>query len=287
MHCARQEFPPPAGDGIRIQAEELGQQGVASMTAFETFQSREEAALLFIQQAVEQDHRRLEFFGLSQGKAGGPSPRERLGFGLPRQALLLLSGSILGAIEPAVLQRVAAEPTPFYEGAQRIFDRNVEGCFQLTDEVTGRSRRHPRHQSVEQRALAGEPSVPAVPQALSIELSDGGQCVIGPAMGIAGEIGKRSQLAKDRQVDLGAQGGLELWESSDWMPLEETPERLGIEEKRAHNVMILPSLGSSGVFITLQIGLVKDFDGEIILCFREIGNGSTTAGRACQDISNV
>jgi hypothetical protein len=63
---APQELPPPPGDGIRIQAEDLGQQSVASMTAFETFQSGEEAALLFIEQAVEQDDCCLEFFGLGQ-----------------------------------------------------------------------------------------------------------------------------------------------------------------------------------------------------------------------------
>ena len=65
-------------------------------------------------------------------------------------------------------------------------------------------------------------------------------------MGIAGEIGKGSQLPKDRQVDLRAQGSFELWERGDWVPLEETSQLLGIEEERAHNVRILPILSVSG-----------------------------------------
>jgi hypothetical protein len=50
-----------------MQAQELSQEGVASVTGFETFQARVEAALLFIQQTVEQNHRGLEFVGLGQG----------------------------------------------------------------------------------------------------------------------------------------------------------------------------------------------------------------------------
>jgi hypothetical protein len=139
---------------------------------------------------------------------------------------------------------MAAQPTPFHEGTQWVFDGNVEGCFQLTDEVTGRGRSHPSHEGVQQGALAGEPSVPAMPQTMRIELSKGGQSVIGPAMGIAGEIGERSKFAENRHADVGAQSRFELWERGDRPPLEEALELERIEEKRAHNVIILPSVST-------------------------------------------
>jgi hypothetical protein len=216
------------------------------MAAFETFQSREEPALLFIQQAVEQDHCGLKFLSLDQGQAHGLGQWERLDLSLPCQPLFLLTGPIPGAIEPAILEEVTAQAAPFHQGAQGIFDRHVQEGFQFANPVTGWGRSHPSREGVEQSTVMGEPGVLAMPQALSIKLSNGREGVISPAMRIAGEVGERGQFTEDRHVDVGAEGGFELWESNDWTPLKETLELVGIEEERAHNVMILPCEGISG-----------------------------------------
>ena len=59
-----------AGDGVHVQAEKLGQDRVAAVAELDGFQSSEEAALLFIQQAVEEQNGGLDFIG-GDLKGGG------------------------------------------------------------------------------------------------------------------------------------------------------------------------------------------------------------------------
>ena len=75
-----------AGDGVRIQAEECGQCSVATAPQFDGFQAGEEAALLLVQQAVEQQNGGLEFIGRKL---------ERRGIGHQRNGASGLSGAEL------------------------------------------------------------------------------------------------------------------------------------------------------------------------------------------------
>jgi hypothetical protein len=52
LHVPRQQFPPAARDGIRIEAQQSCQQRIAAVTVFETLQPREQSALLLIEQTV-------------------------------------------------------------------------------------------------------------------------------------------------------------------------------------------------------------------------------------------
>jgi hypothetical protein len=52
-----------ASNGVGIQAEEAGQNRVAAVAQFDGFQAGEKAALLLVQQTVEQQYGGLEFIG--------------------------------------------------------------------------------------------------------------------------------------------------------------------------------------------------------------------------------
>jgi len=50
-----------ASDGVRVEAEEFGQNVIAAVSQLDGFQAGEEAALLLVQQTVEQQDGGLEF----------------------------------------------------------------------------------------------------------------------------------------------------------------------------------------------------------------------------------
>jgi hypothetical protein len=52
-----------AGDGVGIEAEELSQNAVATMSQFDGLQAGEQAALLFVEQAIEKQNHRFQFIG--------------------------------------------------------------------------------------------------------------------------------------------------------------------------------------------------------------------------------
>ena len=52
-----------ASDGVRIQAEEFGQNAVAAVAQLDGFQPGEQTALLLVQQAVEKQDGGFQFIG--------------------------------------------------------------------------------------------------------------------------------------------------------------------------------------------------------------------------------
>jgi hypothetical protein len=59
-HVAAEQLGSTTGDGIHIQAEQLGHLLIAAMTPFQAFQPGVESPLLFVQEAVEEDNGRLQ-----------------------------------------------------------------------------------------------------------------------------------------------------------------------------------------------------------------------------------
>ena len=62
-HILIEQLLAPAGNGVRIQAEECSQGTVAAVPQFDGFQAGEEPALSLVQQTVEQQDGSLEFLG--------------------------------------------------------------------------------------------------------------------------------------------------------------------------------------------------------------------------------
>ena len=64
-----QQLLSSTGHGVRIQAEKLGQFLIAAVPHFERFQAGVQAALLFIQQTVEQNNGGFQFVRGDLGRA--------------------------------------------------------------------------------------------------------------------------------------------------------------------------------------------------------------------------
>jgi hypothetical protein len=53
----------PASDGVRVQAEEFGQNAIASMSQLDGFQSSEQTTLLLVEQAIKKQDGCFQFIG--------------------------------------------------------------------------------------------------------------------------------------------------------------------------------------------------------------------------------
>ena len=69
-HLLIEQLLASAGDGVRIQAEEFGQIRVAAVPQFDRFHAGKQAALLLVQQTVEQHNGGLEFMGRNLESGG-------------------------------------------------------------------------------------------------------------------------------------------------------------------------------------------------------------------------
>jgi hypothetical protein len=52
-----------ASDGVRVQAEEFGENTIASVSQLDGFQPGEQTTLLLVEQAVEKQDGRFQFIG--------------------------------------------------------------------------------------------------------------------------------------------------------------------------------------------------------------------------------
>lgn len=97
-HIAVEQLLTTAGNGVRVQAEKLAQDSVAAVAQFDGFQSSEEAALLFVQQAVKQQNGRFEFIGRDL-KSGGIGHQRNGAGGLPGADLIPRLPAIGGGVQ--------------------------------------------------------------------------------------------------------------------------------------------------------------------------------------------
>ena len=117
-----------AGDGVRIQIEECGQDRVAAVAEFDGFQAGKQAPLLFVEQAVEQENGRFEFIGrdLEGGRVGDQ-----------RNGVWRCGGrgSDRSTVEP--LRRCRGNAPPSRRGATTLAHQIVERIVDLDMEWVG------------------------------------------------------------------------------------------------------------------------------------------------------
>jgi hypothetical protein len=104
-----QQLAAAAGDGVRIEAQELGQHAVAAVAEFHGFQTGVQAALLLVQQTVKQDDGGFHLIGGHFQTSG----IENRGNGLvatTRQTLSLVGGWIDGSIEEQAGDQLPGDP---------------------------------------------------------------------------------------------------------------------------------------------------------------------------------
>ena len=76
------------------------------------------------------------------------------------------------------------------------------------------------------------------PQAGVVEAGGFAKGIVAAAMGITGQVIQELKLAKDGEVDSGAENAFELGQSHDFMVKQVLAEGLGIEREWSHNVIV-------------------------------------------------
>ena len=65
-----EQLLPTTSDGVRVQLQETGRDGIAAVTQPNGFQADEHPAVLFVKQAVEQQNSGLEFVRRNEKPCG-------------------------------------------------------------------------------------------------------------------------------------------------------------------------------------------------------------------------
>jgi hypothetical protein len=109
-----QQLAAAAGDGVRIEAQKFGQHGVAAVAQFHRFQTGIQAALLLVQQTVEQDNGGFHLIG-RHFQTGGIGNRGNRPVVPTCQRLSLAGGWIDGSIEKEAGDELPGDPLPLDE----------------------------------------------------------------------------------------------------------------------------------------------------------------------------
>jgi hypothetical protein len=95
---------------------------------------------------------------------------------------------------------------------QGVLHFDVQGTRQFIGEVSARGMIDERFRCGQQRAETREPDLSLRPESMVIKAGDLAQSVISAAMGVAGEVAQRFELAEDSDIDRGAEGMLHFVE---------------------------------------------------------------------------
>ena len=148
---------------MRIHAQEIREQGVAAVTQPEGLQAGEQAALLFVEQSIEQENRGVEFVGRDLEGGGVNGHRNCLGTAAS-QGLPAPNGGIHGGIEKLAIDFGSAQTLLLQQMAERFLNLGVQQVGQLLGvAAVGGSQDEGFHGGY-QCALAGEPDPLVWPQ---------------------------------------------------------------------------------------------------------------------------
>ena len=105
-----------ARDGVGVQAQEIAEKGVATVAESDGFQAGKQTALLFVEQAREEDDRGLDLVGrgFEVGRVNGQ--RNRLG-AAPSHGLVASTGCLDRGIEELAVDFGPAQTFPLHQVA--------------------------------------------------------------------------------------------------------------------------------------------------------------------------
>ncbi len=115
-YVAVQQLLTTARDGVRVQAQEIAEEGIASVAEPDGFQAGKQAALLFVEQAIEEDDRGLDLVGrdFEVGRVNG----QRNGLGAaPSHGLVAPIGCLDRGIEELAVDFGPAQTFPLHQVA--------------------------------------------------------------------------------------------------------------------------------------------------------------------------
>jgi len=153
---------------MRIQAEKFGQNAIAAMSELDRLQAGEQATLLFVEQAVEKQNSRFEFFGrhLKGGSIGYQG--NRLG-GLPGTELIPRTPAIGGSVQEASGNLGTAKAFRAHQIVEGILDFGMEHVGQFVGEAAARGVSDEGLDSGDESAIARKPNCIVGPQPCVIE----------------------------------------------------------------------------------------------------------------------
>ena len=143
-----QQLLSSTGHGVRIQAEKLGQFLIAAVPHFERFQAGVQAALLFIQQIVEQNNGGFQFVRGDFQKRGVDEGREGLHAAAPEQLALAAGG-----IKRGVCATSGVHKAVLGASCIQIVPRDIPSCVNTVS--TGAAKVFPVSVDALCRARAG------------------------------------------------------------------------------------------------------------------------------------
>jgi len=222
---------------VRVQAEEFGQNAIASVSQLDRFQPSEQATLLLVKQAVEKQDGGFQFIGryLESGSIG--QQRNRLG-GLPGAELIACLPAIGGGVEESSGHLEAAQTVGAHEIVEGILDLSMENVGQFIGEPAVRGLVDEGLDGGDEGAITGKPNCIVGPQADIVEAGGFAEGIVTAAMGIAGKVIQELELSKDGEVGGGAESGSEFGQSSDFVAQEMLAESLRVEGEWSHNVRV-------------------------------------------------
>jgi hypothetical protein len=141
---------------MRVEIQKGREHGISAATQLDRFQAGEEAALLFVEQAVNKQNGGFEFIG-------GHGECRRIGDqrdglrGAPGSDLIFRRPRIRGGVQEPTADLDPACPTLLYEIVQRILHGDVEPVGEFIGEPGLRRVGDPCCERVHERAVAREP----------------------------------------------------------------------------------------------------------------------------------
>jgi hypothetical protein len=226
-----------ASDGVRVQAEEFGQNAIATVSQLDGFQPGEQTALLLVEQAIEKQDGRLQFIGRYVKSGGVGQQRNRLG-GLPGAELIASLPAIGRGVKESSGHLGAAQTLGAHEIVEGILDLSMEDVGEFIGEPAARGLVDEGLDGGDERAITGKPNCIMGPQADIVKAGGFAEGIVTAAVGIAGEVIQELELSKDGEVGAGAESGFEFGQSSDFVAQQMLAESLGVKGEWAHNVIV-------------------------------------------------
>ena len=222
---------------MRVQAEEFGQNAIASVSQLDGFQPGEQTTLLLVEQAIEKQDGRFQFIRRYLENGGIGQQRNRLG-SLPGAELIASLAAIGGSVKESSDQLGAAQALGAHEIMEGILDFSMENVGQFIGEPAARRLVDEGLDGGDKGAITGKPNCLMGPQADVVEAGSFAEGIVTAAMGIAGKVVQELELSKDGEVSVGAESAFEFRQSSDFVAKEMLAESLGVEREWAHNVIV-------------------------------------------------
>jgi hypothetical protein len=125
-----QQLLPTAGYGMYVQAQEIAEQSVPAVAQADGLQPGKQSALLFIEQAIEQQDGGLEFMGRSLEVGGMDGYRNGLS-AAPGEPLFAAGDGFAGGIEKLALHLHSRQALLLDQMAERLLHFGVQGIGQF------------------------------------------------------------------------------------------------------------------------------------------------------------